>query len=72
MRARIGPHDADMILDKFSGKYVTSKKKTFYYEYKQDNDGHLTGLFWADAIGKRNYSIFGDTLSFDPTYRTNK
>ncbi|XP_063941365.1 protein FAR1-RELATED SEQUENCE 5-like [Daucus carota subsp. sativus] len=71
MRARIGPHDADMILDKFSGKYVTSKK-TFYYEYKQDNDGHLTGLFWADAIGKRNYSIFGDTLSFDPTYRTNK
>ena len=26
MRARIGPHDADMILDKFSGKYVTSKK----------------------------------------------
>ncbi|KAK1359316.1 hypothetical protein POM88_043790 [Heracleum sosnowskyi] len=71
LRSRIGKNDADMIIEKFRLKRETSNN-TFFYEYKQDKDGHLTGLFWADATGIRNYSIFGDTLSFDPTYRTNK
>ncbi|KAK1396110.1 hypothetical protein POM88_005973 [Heracleum sosnowskyi] len=35
--------------------------------------GRLTSFFfWADAIGRRNYDIFGDVLSFDPTFRTNR
>lgn len=34
-------------------------------------EGHLTGRFWDDAIRRRNYSLFGDALSFDATYRTN-
>ncbi|KAK1400558.1 hypothetical protein POM88_000163 [Heracleum sosnowskyi] len=69
--SRIGKNDADVIIEKFRLKRETSNN-TFFYEYKQDKDGQLTSLFWADATGIRNYSIFGDTLSFDPTYRTNK
>nr|KAJ0199798.1 hypothetical protein LSAT_V11C600305100 [Lactuca sativa] len=33
---------------------------------------HLTGLFWADDTLKSNYNEFGDVLSFDATYQTNK
>ncbi|KAL2898011.1 Protein FAR1-RELATED SEQUENCE 5 [Bienertia sinuspersici] len=32
---------------------------------------NLTMVFWADAISRRNYSIFGNMLSFDTTYDTN-
>lgn len=71
VKARIGKHDADMILEKFRLKRESSNN-TFFYDYKVDAEGHLTGLFWADAIGRRNYSLFGDALSFDPTYRTNR
>ncbi|KAK1395117.1 hypothetical protein POM88_014173 [Heracleum sosnowskyi] len=27
---------------------------------------------WADRIGRRSYDVFGDVVSFDATYRTNK
>ncbi|KAK1382817.1 hypothetical protein POM88_020552 [Heracleum sosnowskyi] len=37
-----------------------------------DLDGHLTRLFWADVRGRKNYEVFGDVVSFDATYRTNK
>lgn len=71
VKARIGEHDADMILEKFRMKAENSQN-AFSYDYKVDTDGHLTGIFWADSICRRNYSIFGDILSFDPTFRTNK
>ncbi|XP_021775571.1 protein FAR1-RELATED SEQUENCE 9-like [Chenopodium quinoa] len=35
---------------------------------------HLDGIdkYLADAIGRRDYQLFGDSLSFDSTYDTNK
>lgn len=71
MKARIGPHDADMIIEQFRMKQEKSNN-SFFFDHKVDADGRLTGLFWADAIGRRNYKIFGDILSFDPTFRTNR
>ncbi|KAK1369541.1 hypothetical protein POM88_035633 [Heracleum sosnowskyi] len=71
VKARIGKKDADLIIQKFKIKQELSKN-SFYFEYNQDKDGHLTGLFWADAIGRRNYSVFGDALAFDATFRTNR
>ncbi|GKA57829.1 FAR1-related sequence 5-like protein [Tanacetum coccineum] len=32
----------------------------------------LVGLFWADAQAKRNYTAFGDVVSFDATFRSNR
>nr|XP_043611653.1 protein FAR-RED ELONGATED HYPOCOTYL 3-like [Erigeron canadensis] len=32
----------------------------------------LAGLFWADEIARQNYIEFGDIISFDATYRTNR
>ncbi|XP_074327885.1 protein FAR1-RELATED SEQUENCE 5-like [Apium graveolens] len=70
VKVRIGPHDADMILEKFKLKETSNNK--IYYDYKVYRDGHLTGLFWTDAIGQANFDVFGDMVSFDPTFRTNK
>ncbi|XP_071688304.1 protein FAR1-RELATED SEQUENCE 5-like [Rutidosis leptorrhynchoides] len=32
----------------------------------------LAGAFWADQALKENYKVFGDVVSFDSTFRTNK
>ncbi|KAK1405527.1 hypothetical protein POM88_005132 [Heracleum sosnowskyi] len=71
VKVRIGDHDAKMILAKFKLKKETSNN-TFYYDYKVDKNGHLTGLFWTDAIGQANFDVFDDIVSFDPTFRTNR
>ncbi|XP_074283478.1 protein FAR1-RELATED SEQUENCE 5-like [Silene latifolia] len=44
----------------------------FFFDYDVDSDGSLSKPIWADGIARRNYSVFGDAVSFDPTYSTNK
>ncbi|XP_042059476.1 protein FAR1-RELATED SEQUENCE 5-like [Salvia splendens] len=61
---------AQMIFD-----YMRSQKESsdaFYYEIEIGSQGKLTKLFWADAISRRNYHMFGDIISFDSTYSTNR
>ncbi|GJS10476.1 FAR1-related sequence 5-like protein [Tanacetum coccineum] len=43
----------------------------FSFEYVVENS-QLSALFWADEMSKYNYKEFGDTISFDATFRTNK
>ncbi|GKC14598.1 protein FAR1-related sequence 5 [Tanacetum coccineum] len=45
--------------------------KDFYFDYFV-KDAELCGLFWADEVAKCNYKEFGDIVSFDATYKTNK
>ncbi|KAK9071755.1 hypothetical protein SSX86_008184 [Deinandra increscens subsp. villosa] len=66
----IGEYDAQMAVD-----HLMRKKEylpNFSCEYFTDDDNCLRGLFWADELGKKNYHIFGDVMSFDATYRSNK
>nr|KAJ0186182.1 hypothetical protein LSAT_V11C900487470 [Lactuca sativa] len=54
---------------------LTNRKlcfSNFSFEVQIDVDDHLAGLFWADDTLKANYKEFGDVLSFDATYQTNK
>ncbi|XP_044980053.1 protein FAR1-RELATED SEQUENCE 9-like [Hordeum vulgare subsp. vulgare] len=37
-----------------------------------DEDSVVRSLFWTDARSRIDYEIFGDVLSFDTTYSTNK
>ncbi|KAL9690384.1 hypothetical protein QQ045_010782 [Rhodiola kirilowii] len=37
-----------------------------------DEHGSLSRLFWADHVARGDCIIFGDVVSFDATYRTNK
>lgn len=37
-----------------------------------DEENRLKHVFWADGQTRRNYSIFGNVLTFDTTDETNK
>ncbi|GKE29735.1 FAR1-related sequence 5-like protein [Tanacetum coccineum] len=68
--AKICDSDANMIV-----KMLTRKKEcvsNFSFEYRLADEKYLIGLFWADEQAKHNYYAFGDIISFDATYRTNK
>ncbi|KAL3641559.1 hypothetical protein CASFOL_012374 [Castilleja foliolosa] len=62
--------DAQMLLTNLFEKRELSK--AFYFDYDTDNNDHLTRLFWSDPIARRNYAAFGDVVSFDATYTTNR
>ncbi|KAF7124972.1 hypothetical protein RHSIM_Rhsim12G0053100 [Rhododendron simsii] len=44
----------------------------FFHGMQLDVDEMITNIFWADHEMIRDYELFGDTLSFDTTFRTNK
>ncbi|XP_074327584.1 protein FAR1-RELATED SEQUENCE 5-like [Apium graveolens] len=66
----IGNKDAQMMIDNF--KHIHDKSKSFYYAYDVDSDGRLTKLFWADSIGRRNFESYGNAISFDAIFDTNR
>lgn len=43
-----------------------------FFEHFTDDEGILPGLFLSDATSKSYGKAFGDVVSFDATYRTNK
>ncbi|KAK1359982.1 hypothetical protein POM88_044456 [Heracleum sosnowskyi] len=61
---------SNMMIDKF--KVILESSEGFYYAYEADSVGQLTKMFWTDAIGWRNFEIYGDAVSFDATFDTNK
>ncbi|VAH85591.1 unnamed protein product [Triticum turgidum subsp. durum] len=69
-KAAIKGADGQLIVD-----IMENKKKAnpaFYFDYQVDENNKLTNIFWADSICRKNYSLFGDVVSFDSTYRFNK
>ena len=44
----------------------------FFFDYQVDEDNRLKNLFWSDSLSRRSYTLFGDTLSFDMTDKTNR
>lgn len=61
--------DAQLVVNK-----MNERKKYFpnySFEYKCV-DSVLNAMFWADETDKVFYKEFGDVVSFDATFRTNK
>ncbi|CAN0837444.1 Protein FAR1-RELATED SEQUENCE 5 [Linum grandiflorum] len=48
-----------------------AKDPTFFYKVKTDAAMSIESLFWADGTMQMDYHYFGDSISFDTTYRTN-
>jgi zinc finger SWIM domain-containing protein 3 len=46
-------------------------KPSFYYDIQVDAAEDIASIFWSDGIMQLDYSLFGDVISFDTTYRTN-
>ncbi|XP_074299514.1 protein FAR-RED IMPAIRED RESPONSE 1-like [Silene latifolia] len=59
-----------LFIDHF--KEMAETRQGFYFDYDIDDDGSLCRVIWANSTARRNYSVFGDTVSFDQTYSTNK
>ncbi|XP_055960382.1 protein FAR1-RELATED SEQUENCE 5-like [Mercurialis annua] len=45
---------------------------SFFYAVQLDEDEQITNIFWADARMIIDYAHFGDVITFDTTYSTNK
>ncbi|XP_019197164.1 PREDICTED: protein FAR1-RELATED SEQUENCE 5-like [Ipomoea nil] len=43
-----------------------------YFEYEVNTNDQLARVFWADGMARKNYGAFGDVVSFDATYKTNR
>ncbi|GKC95521.1 FAR1-related sequence 5-like protein [Tanacetum coccineum] len=65
----IGDSDAQMLITRLEERQEFTKDFSFDYFVE---DAELCGLFWADEVVKCNYKEFGDIISFDATYKTNK
>jgi len=62
--------DAKALLTHFSR--MSELNKDFYFEIDIDEDSRIRHVFWADARTRPACKYFGDVISFDTTYLTNK
>ncbi|XP_047253883.1 protein FAR1-RELATED SEQUENCE 5-like isoform X2 [Capsicum annuum] len=61
---------ARSLIDYFEKRIL--EDPAFQYSLQLDDDDLITNIFWADAKMIRDFKIYGDIVSFDTTYRTNK
>ncbi|XP_052196787.1 protein FAR1-RELATED SEQUENCE 5-like [Diospyros lotus] len=62
--------DTQVLLDYLRQKQ--SENPAFFYAVQGDEDQCMTNVFWAEAKARTDYSYFGDTVTFDTTYRSNR
>uniref|UniRef100_A0A453SZJ1 Uncharacterized protein n=2 Tax=Aegilops tauschii subsp. strangulata TaxID=200361 RepID=A0A453SZJ1_AEGTS len=62
--------DGQIIVDIMKRKQAANP--AFYFDYQVDENDKLINIFWADSICRKNYSLFGEVVSFDSTYRFNR
>ncbi|KAH9697326.1 protein FAR1-RELATED SEQUENCE [Citrus sinensis] len=69
-RLRLGDGD-DTALQNYFMK-VQAKDNRFYFSMQVDDEGRLKNVFWAETRNRKAYKEFGDVVTFDTTYLTNK
>ncbi|XP_019162011.1 PREDICTED: protein FAR1-RELATED SEQUENCE 5-like [Ipomoea nil] len=62
--------DAQMLISKYLD--LKSDYDDMYFEYEANENDQLARVFWADGMARKQYSVFGDVVSFDATYKTNR
>ncbi|KAK9666069.1 hypothetical protein RND81_14G158000 [Saponaria officinalis] len=70
VKCYINERDGQLFINRF--KNLAETREDFYFDYEVDVDKSLVRAVWADGTSRRNYSVFIDAVSFDPTYSTNK
>ncbi|KAH9745082.1 protein FAR1-RELATED SEQUENCE [Citrus sinensis] len=69
-RLRLGKRDVVAIQRYF--KKMQTKNDGFFFSIDLDGEGRLQNVFWADPRNRAAYKDFGDVVTFDTTYLTNK
>ncbi|XP_012829668.1 PREDICTED: protein FAR1-RELATED SEQUENCE 5-like [Erythranthe guttata] len=62
--------DIQLLLDYLKQKQ--SENPSFFYAIQGDEDQYTGNVFWADPKSRSDYNHFGDTVTFDTTYRSNR
>ncbi|KAK9666068.1 hypothetical protein RND81_14G157900 [Saponaria officinalis] len=70
VKCYINERDGQLFVDRF--KNLADTREDFYFDYEVDADNSVARAVWADGAARRNYAVFGDAVSFDSTYSTNK
>ncbi|XP_057793350.1 protein FAR1-RELATED SEQUENCE 5-like [Salvia miltiorrhiza] len=68
--AKVANADANKLLEYFTDKGKSDP--SFYWRVKIGDDGRLKNLFFRDTRYLVDYQHFGDVVSVDATYKTNK
>ncbi|XP_021733413.1 protein FAR1-RELATED SEQUENCE 5-like [Chenopodium quinoa] len=71
LRVNISKADGAMCIENLQQK-VKNSNGGYYLDYCVDATRHLTRVFWADPIGRKDFHLFRDSISFDTIYDTNK
>lgn len=53
-------------------KRMQAEDPGFFFAVQDDSESSSGNIFWADSTSRLNYRYFGDTVTFDTTYRTNR
>ncbi|KAI7731455.1 hypothetical protein M8C21_026879 [Ambrosia artemisiifolia] len=62
--------DIQLLLDYL--RQMRADNPSFFYAVQGDDEQCAGNVFWADAKARENYTYFGDTVTFDTTYRSNR
>lgn len=62
--------EAGALLSYFQQQVIDNP--SFQYAIQLDSEEQITNIFWADAKMLIDYALFGDVITFDTTYSTNK
>ncbi|XP_057808743.1 protein FAR1-RELATED SEQUENCE 5-like [Salvia miltiorrhiza] len=62
--------DAHMLLETLNNKQQLRDGFKFFHEV--DDEKKLCRIIWADDVSVKNYKLFGEAVSFDATYNTNR
>lgn len=70
MKNYVGDFDGQMFVENLIRNKETCR--SFYFDFDVDENSRLSRLFWADPISIKNYLLFGEMVSVDSTFNTNK
>ena len=62
--------DGKMLYEYF--EYMKEMNPGFSYSIETDESNQIKHVFWADHLCRLSYIVFGDVVTFDTTYQTNK
>ncbi|XP_028780991.1 protein FAR1-RELATED SEQUENCE 5 [Neltuma alba] len=62
--------DIQLVLDYL--RQMHAENPNFFYAVQGEEDQCMSNVFWADPKARMNYTFFGDTVTFDTTYRSNR
>lgn len=70
MRREDGDNDMTKVREFFTNRQA--EDPLFFFTFDMDGENRVRNMFWSHASSRRDYDLYGDILSFDTTYQTNR